>query len=107
MSVVQLSEEQVKRLLDWPLVCDAVEQAFRSVSDVRTNNEQPISKQPARSRTITDNGSCRCTINSFLTTCLISFLTLIHRYSVLHAWLYWQFSTRIQHASKAIQFFGL
>lgn len=57
MSVVQLSENQVKQLLDWPLVCDAVEQAFRSVSDTRENHEQPTSKQPARSRTVTENGN--------------------------------------------------
>lgn len=57
MSVEQLSEEQVNQLLDWPLVCDAVEQAFRSVGEVRTNNDQPISKQPARSRTTTENGN--------------------------------------------------
>lgn len=56
MSIVNLSENQVKQLLDWPLVCDAAEQAFRSVSEVQTNNEQPTSKQPARSHTATERG---------------------------------------------------
>lgn len=30
MSAKKLSEEQLKELLDWPLACDAVEQAFKS-----------------------------------------------------------------------------
>lgn len=59
MSVVNLSESQVKQLLDWPLVCDASEQAFRSVSEVRTNDDQPTSKQPARSHTATERGKTK------------------------------------------------
>lgn len=57
MSVINLSENQVKQLLDWSLVCDASEQAFRSVGEVRTSNEQPTSKQPARSHTVTEKGT--------------------------------------------------
>lgn len=56
MSIVNLSEDQVKQLLNWPLVCDAVEQAFRAVSEFRTTAEQPTAKQPNRSHTVTENG---------------------------------------------------
>lgn len=56
MSVVNLSEQQVKQLLDWPSVCDAVEQALRSVCEVRVGDEQPISKQPTRIFTSTERG---------------------------------------------------
>lgn len=57
MSVINLSENQVKKLLDWSLVCDAAEQAFRSVGVVRTSGDQPTSKQPARSHTATEKGT--------------------------------------------------
>lgn len=56
MSLVSLSEEQVKELLDWPSVCDAVEQAFRSVCEVRVSDDQPTSKQPTRIFTPTERG---------------------------------------------------
>lgn len=56
MSVINLSEEQVKELLDWPTVFDAVEQSLRSVCEVRTSADQPIADQPARTKTITGNG---------------------------------------------------
>lgn len=59
-SVVNLSENQVKQLLNWSLVCDAVEQAFRSVGEAPMDNEHPISKQPTRSHTVTEKGMfCR------------------------------------------------
>lgn len=41
MSIINLSEEQVASLLTWPLVYDAVEQALRSVSEIRTSDAQP------------------------------------------------------------------
>lgn len=48
MSVVNLQEEQVKELLDWPLVCNAVEQALLSVCKERMSDSQPSSIQPVR-----------------------------------------------------------
>lgn len=56
MSVIHLSENQVKELLDWPLVYEATEQAFRSICENRVSEEQPIANQPARSFTRTLNG---------------------------------------------------
>lgn len=56
MSVINLSEDQVKELLDWPTIFDAVEQSLRSVCEVRTSNDQPSANQPARTRTLTENG---------------------------------------------------
>lgn len=57
MSVINLSEEQIKEYLDWPTVCDAVEQAFRSVCETRVNDDQPTSAQPARTFTRTEKGN--------------------------------------------------
>lgn len=53
---INLTEEQVKNLLEWPLVCDAVEQSLRSVCEFRVNDEQPTSNQPARTFTRTKQG---------------------------------------------------
>lgn len=53
---VNLTEEQVKDLLDWPLVCDAVEQALRSICEFRVSDNQPTAKQPARTFTPANQG---------------------------------------------------
>lgn len=53
---INLTEDQVAALLNWPLVCDAVEQALRSVCETRVSDDQPTSMQPARSKTLTDQG---------------------------------------------------
>lgn len=57
---INLTEEQVKFLMDWPLVCDAVEQALRSPCEFRVNDEQPTSNQPARTFTRTEQGNENC-----------------------------------------------
>lgn len=57
MSVVQLSEDQVKELLEWPLVCNAVEQALLSMCRERkSDNNQPSSIQPVRPTIQTEKG---------------------------------------------------
>lgn len=56
MSVVNLTEEQVLELLDWPLVCDAVEQSMRSICEIRVKDDQPTAKQPTRIFTPTEKG---------------------------------------------------
>lgn len=56
MSVVSLSESQVKDLLNWPLVYEAVEQSLRSITETRTDNSQPTAVQPTRIFTPTPNG---------------------------------------------------
>lgn len=57
MSVVQLSEDQVKELLEWPLVCNAVEQALLSMCRERkSDNNQPSSIQPVRPIIQTEKG---------------------------------------------------
>lgn len=57
MSVVQLSEDQVKELLEWPLVCYAVEQALLSMCRERkSDNNQPSSIQPVRPTIQTEKG---------------------------------------------------
>lgn len=56
MSVVHITEERVKELLDWPLICDAVEQALRAICENRTSDDQPTSRQPVRTFTPTEKG---------------------------------------------------
>lgn len=57
MSVVQLSEDQVKELLEWPLVCNAVEQALLSMCRERKSDKnQPSSIQPVRPIIQTEKG---------------------------------------------------
>lgn len=56
MSVVNLTEEQVKCLLTWPLVYEAVEQALRSITEIRTSETQPTANQPERIFTPAGNG---------------------------------------------------
>lgn len=91
MSVVNLSENEVKQLLDWSLVCDAAEQAFRSVSEVQTNNEQPTSKQPARSHTVTDRGIfLQIYINWIFYSKKTTSILNNHRYTIVHAGIYRQ-----------------
>lgn len=57
MSVISLTEQQVKDLLDWPLVCGAVEEALRSICEFRVNEHQPAAVQPARVFTQTEKGA--------------------------------------------------
>lgn len=56
MSVVNLNESQVKGLLTWPLVYEAVEQALRSIPETRTSESQPTANQPTRIFTPAGNG---------------------------------------------------
>lgn len=56
MSLINLNESQVKELLDWPIVYEAVEEALRSVCENRVSEDQPTSNQPARSFTAPTNG---------------------------------------------------
>lgn len=56
MTVENLSEDQVKDLLSWPLVNDAVEQALRSITEIRTSESQPTARQPTRTFTPAGNG---------------------------------------------------
>lgn len=56
MSVISLTEQQVKDLLEWPLVCDAVEEALRSICEFRVNENQPAAVQPTRIFTPTEKG---------------------------------------------------
>lgn len=51
-----ISEEEVNKLLTWPLIYEACEQALRSVSK-KTNLNQPSAVQPARHRIVLDNNS--------------------------------------------------
>ncbi|XP_055298600.1 ketimine reductase mu-crystallin [Sitodiplosis mosellana] len=60
MSVINLSEEQVLELLDWPLVCDAVEQSLRSICETKVNEDQPTAKQPTRVFTPIEKGTLLC-----------------------------------------------
>lgn len=87
MSVINLSEAQVKELLDWPMVCDAVEQAFRSVSEVRTRDDQPTSKQPARTFTPTEKGRIQNIQRLSIGSGSIHFLP---RSAFVYAWIHWQ-----------------
>lgn len=48
MSVTNLNEEQVKSVLSWPLVYEAVEQSLRSIVKTRISGSQPTSNQPTR-----------------------------------------------------------
>lgn len=48
INVVNLTENTVKNLLDWPLVYEAVEQSLRSITKTRVNESQPIAEQPTR-----------------------------------------------------------
>lgn len=56
MSVTNITEEQVLELLNWPMVCDAVEQSLRSICENRVNEDQPTAKQPTRIFTPTEKG---------------------------------------------------
>lgn len=54
-----ITEDEVKKLLSWPLVFEACEQALRSVSKTRANENQPSAKQPARQRVnMNDDSGC-------------------------------------------------
>lgn len=56
MAVVNIDESQVKEILNWPLVCEAVEQALRSICETRVSDDQPTSNQPTRIFTVPPNG---------------------------------------------------
>lgn len=56
MSVLQITENQVKDLLDWPAVCEAIEESFRSTNNLHPE-EAPYSSQPPRSYTNAGNGA--------------------------------------------------
>ncbi|XP_037043791.1 ketimine reductase mu-crystallin [Bradysia coprophila] len=45
-----ISENEVKKLLSWPLIFEACEQAIRSVSRSESSENQPSAIQPARQR---------------------------------------------------------
>lgn len=55
MSITNITEDQVKELLDLPTVCDAIEQSLRSVCEVRPK-DAPNSSQPARTFTRSQDG---------------------------------------------------
>lgn len=57
MPVININEGQVKDLLDWPLVCDAIEQSLRSVCENKVKDDQPTATQPTRIFTPTENGT--------------------------------------------------
>lgn len=46
--LIHLKENQVKALLNWPLVYEAVEESLRSIPSTRVNESQPIAEQPTR-----------------------------------------------------------
>lgn len=48
LNILYLTENDVKKLLNWPLVCEAVEQSLRSISKTQVNESQPIAEQPTR-----------------------------------------------------------
>lgn len=52
-----ISEDEVKKLLSWPLIFEACVQALRSVSKGKTSENQPSAIQPARQRIVRDNES--------------------------------------------------
>lgn len=54
MPVVHITEHQVKELLDWPLIYDAV--AVALICEHRVNDDQPTSNQPIRNFTPTTKG---------------------------------------------------
>lgn len=56
MSVVNISENEVKELLDWPSLCEAIEQSLRGVCEIRTSDDQPNCQQPTRIFTPALNG---------------------------------------------------
>ena len=52
-----ISEDDVKKLLSWPLIFEACEQALRSVCKTKINEKQPSAIQPARHRLVMNNDS--------------------------------------------------
>lgn len=48
MSIVNISENEVKALLDWPPLCEAIEQSLRAVCEIRISDDQPTCVQPTR-----------------------------------------------------------
>lgn len=55
--LVILNEEQVKELLDWEIVYEAVDQALRSIPQTRVGDDQPTSVQKARVYTPVPNNT--------------------------------------------------
>lgn len=56
MSFVYISESEVKELMDWPSLCEAIEQSLRAVCETRLSDDQPNSNQPTRIFTPSLNG---------------------------------------------------
>lgn len=52
-----ISEDEVKKLLSWPSVFEACEQALQSVCKIQTSETQPTAIQPARQRITMKNDS--------------------------------------------------
>lgn len=55
-NLIHLTESQVKQLLNWPLVYEAVEEALSAITATKSNEAQPVANQPARSFTRSPNG---------------------------------------------------
>lgn len=55
-NLIHLTESQVKQLLNWPLVYEAVEEALSAITATKANEAQPVANQPARSFTRSKNG---------------------------------------------------
>ncbi|XP_031627138.1 ketimine reductase mu-crystallin-like [Contarinia nasturtii] len=60
MAVINLTEVQVKELMDWPLVFHAVEQSLRSICKTKVSQDQPTAVQPTRIFTPTEKGTLLC-----------------------------------------------
>lgn len=56
MSVINISEREVKEFLDWPSTYEAVEQSLRAVCEIRVSDDQPNHVQPTRMFTPALNG---------------------------------------------------
>lgn len=57
MSVINISESEVKELLDWPSIYEAIEQSLRAVCEIRVSDDQPNHVQPTRTFTPALNGN--------------------------------------------------
>lgn len=57
LNILHLSESDVKHILNWPLVYEAIEQSLRSISKTKVSESQPIAEQPTRIFTPMPNGA--------------------------------------------------
>lgn len=55
--LLHLSESQVLKVLNWPVVYETVEQALGAVTNKKANNSQSTAFQPARNFTRTQDGT--------------------------------------------------